>query len=135
MDTKLVETVEIALRAIKCDGTSLTITHDGINGDHIRNAAPGDSDSDDWIITLTPKDAEDCVEELTDEDQDERSWLTTFWDKATNIVVNLSDYRRRRVEVVSAAAVLGSISGRAKSPAKTAAARANGKLGGRPKLN
>ena len=100
MDTKLVSTIEKALKAIKQDGTSLTITHDGINGDHIRNAAPGDSDSDDWIITLTPKDAEDCVENLTDEDQDERSWLKTFWDKAVDVVINLSDYRRLRVALL-----------------------------------
>ena len=100
MDTKLVSTIEQALKAIKRDGFSRTIVHDGIYGDHIRNAAPGDSDSDDWIITLTPKDAEDCVDELTDEDQDERSWLKTFWDKAVDVVVNLSDYRRLRVALL-----------------------------------
>lgn len=38
------------------------------------------------------------------------------------------------VSVSEAAAILGRLGGSVKSPRKTVAARANGKLGGRPKL-
>ena len=85
---KLAKLVEKALIWVEADGQSRSIFADGMVscGGYIQPAGDGDSESDDWVVTLTPE----VFTNATTDDDGNISLDALAWD----IAHDLSHYRR-----------------------------------------